>query len=269
MKSSSNRWTLPDLSSAMRWCVMRNRQGIRCIVDVLGEYARKVDQAATSVDAYMTAVRTIEERGLNASVTVKLSALGALFDQQQCRMNVRTIAEETARRNIGFEIDMEVPTLIEYTIDVARACARAGRPVTVALQAYMDRTYDDLVRSHANGVTPRIVKGAYSGTIADFSAIQQRFKTLVDLLCVEKTYFTVGTHDPELLAWIMALMKRQKTIVEFGFLKGLADQTKVAMADEGWRVAEYVPFGEHVAGYETRRQQHLRTLETLHRAPAP
>ncbi|MDD1720889.1 MAG: proline dehydrogenase family protein [Euryarchaeota archaeon] len=269
MASHDTRWTLPDLPSAVHWCATRNEQGIRCIVDVLGEYARKADQATDSVDAYMSAARTIDEHGLNASLTVKLSALGALFDQQQCRANVRAIAEETARRNIGFEIDMEVPNLIEYTIDVTRACARQGRTVTVALQAYMDRTRDDLVRICTEGGTARVVKGAYMGTIRDFGAIQQRFKALIDLLYAEKVFFAVGTHDPELLAWMMTRMEARKDMVEFGFLKGLADQTKTAMVNDGWRVSEYVPFGEHAAGYETRRRQYLRSLEVLHRAPVP
>ncbi len=177
MNSPDTRWTLPDLPSAVRWCAMRNGQGIRCIIDVLGEYARKGDQAATSVDAYMTAARTIDEQALNASLTVKLSALGALFDQHQCCANVRAIAEGAADRNIGFEIDMEVPNLIEYTIGITRACARQGRAVTVALQAYMDRTPNDLLRVCTEGATARIVKGAYagrSGILVLFNSVSRR-----------------------------------------------------------------------------------------------
>ncbi len=269
MDSRETRWTLPDLSSATRWCATRNEQDIRCIIDVLGEYAREADQAASSVDAYMAAARTIDEQELNASLTVKLSALGALFDQRQCNANMCAIAEETKRRHIGFEIDMEVPNLIEYTIDVTCACARQGQTVTVALQAYMDRTPRDLVRVSTEGATARVVKGAYAGTFADFSVIQQRFKTLIDHLCAKSAFFTVGTHDPELLTWIMTRVEERKDMVEFGFLKGLADETKVALAADGWHVAEYVPFGEHTAGYETRRRQYLRTLEALHRSPLP
>ncbi len=269
MESRETRWTLPDLPSATRWCVMRNEQDIRCIIDVLGEYAREVDQAASSVDAYMAAARTIDEQELNASLTVKLSALGALFNQHQCNANVCAIAKETKRRHIGFEIDMEVPTLIEYTIDVTCDCAKRGQTVTVALQAYMDRTPHDLVRVSAEGATARVVKGAYAGTFIDFNTIQQRFKTLIDQLCATRAFFTVGTHDPELLTWILTRVGERKDIVEFGFLKGLADETKVTLAADGWRVAEYVPFGEHTAGYETRRRQYLRALEALHRAPLP
>ncbi|MGZ4902606.1 MAG: proline dehydrogenase family protein [Halobacteriota archaeon] len=269
MDSHEARWTLPDLPSAVQWCATRNQQGIRCIVDVLGEYARKTDQAAAAADAYMNAARAIDEHGLNASLTVKLSALGALFDQRQCSENVQAIAEEAARRNIGFEVDMEVPNLIEYTVDLTRACARHGRAITVALQAYMDRTRADLIRLCSEGVTARIVKGAYRGTVTDFGMIQQHFKELIDVLSAKGIFFTVGTHDPELLAWLMTRMEGRKEMMEFGFLKGLADQTKAEMTHNGWRVSEYVPFGEYAAGYETRRRQYLRALEVLHRAPAP
>ena len=269
MTSHNTRWTLPDLPSAMHWCASRNQQGIRCIVDVLGEYARKDDQAEDAVSAYVNAARAIDEHGVNASLTVKLSALGALFDRQRCSENVQTIVAEAARRNIGFEVDMEVPNLVEYTVDLTRACARRGQAVTVALQAYMDRTYDDLIRLCSEGVTVRIVKGAYRGTITDFGAIQQHFEALVDVLSARGLFFTVGTHDQELLEWLTTRMEGREEIVEFGFLKGLADQTKAEMACNGWRVSEYVPFGEQAAGYETRRRQYLRTLEVLHRAPAP
>lgn len=33
------------------------------------------------------------------------------------------------------------------------------------------------------------------------------------------------------------------SLLEVGFFKGLADETKLKMAGEGWKVAEYVPFG--------------------------
>ena len=45
MDSESDRWTLPDWPRTLEWCQMRNSQGIRCIIDVLGEYATTKDAA--------------------------------------------------------------------------------------------------------------------------------------------------------------------------------------------------------------------------------
>ena len=268
MNERESRWALPDLQSAVDWCSRRNAQNIRCIIDVLGEYAREESQAAGSVEAYMVAAKSIAENGLDASLSIKLSALGTLFDQESCRQNVQTIAREAARRGVGFEIDMEGQALVTYTIDVAATCAEKGR-VSLALQAYLDRSRDDVVRALESGIIARIVKGAYVGSTRDFADIQKRFKQLAKILCTKATFFAVGTHDPDLIEWMTTKMEGKRDLIEFGFLKGLADRTKVAMAQEGWLVSEYVPFGENRTAYEARRRKYLKELESLGRTPAP
>jgi len=268
MNELASRWALPDLGSAVAWCSQRNGQNIRCIIDVLGEYARAESQASDSVEAYIAAAKAISDSGLDASLTVKLSSLGALFDRERCRRNAQTIAGEAARSGVGFEIDMEGQPLVTYTIDVAAACAKKGR-VSVALQAYLDRSRHDVVRVLESAITARIVKGAYVGSTTDFVDIQKRFKQLSKILCAKATFFTVGTHDLELIEWTTTKMEGKRDLIEFGFLKGLADSTKVAMAQEGWLVSEYVPFGENRTAYEARRQKYLKELEALGRAPAP
>ena len=189
MNEFEGRWALPDLQSAIKWCARRNEQNIRCIIDVLGEYAREDRQSADSVDAYLAAAKAIAEYGLDASLTVKLSALGVLFDQTGCRKNVYRIVQEAARLGVGFEIDMEGQGLVTFAIDVAAACAEKGHRVSLALQAYLDRTRDDLERASASGITARIVKGAYVGSTTDFAEIQQRFKELVSVLTRTTDFF--------------------------------------------------------------------------------
>jgi proline dehydrogenase len=269
MKELESRWALPDLQRTINWCARRNAQGIRSIIDILGEYARDELQATNSVETYLAAAKAIYDHGLNASLTVKVSALGALFNREGCRKNVQRIAQEAANLGVGFEIDMEGQGLVTYAIDVAAACVEEEYSVSLALQAYLDRTRDDLKRVSALGITARIVKGAYVGSIKDFAEIQQRFKELVSVLHARPTFFTVGTHDPEVLEWTKAQMGAKRDLIEFGFLKGLADRTKIAMAEDGWRVSEYVPFGEGLAAYEARRKKYLNELQNLGRISVP
>jgi proline dehydrogenase len=221
------------------------------------------------VEAYLSVANAISHYGLDASLTVKLSALGALFDQDGCRHNVNRIAEDAARRKIGFEIDMEGQGLVAFAIDVATECAKKEPHVGLALQAYLDRTRDDLKRVEESRITVRIVKGAYVGSTTDFVEIQERFKELVRALRKYSAFFAVGTHDPELIEWIRAQMEAARDLVEFGFLRGLADRTKVRLAKEGWHVSEYVPFGDNRAAYESRRRKYLNELQKLGRMPAP
>jgi proline dehydrogenase len=269
MNEFESRWALPDLQSAIKWCARRNEQNIRCVIDVLGEYAREDRQSADSVDAYLAAAKAVADYGLDASLTVKLSALGILFDQAGCRKNVHRIVQEAARLGVGFEIDMEGQGLVTFAVDVAAACAEKGHRVSLALQAYLDRTRDDLKRALASSITVRIVKGAYVGSTKDFAEIQQQFRELVKILGTRATFFSVGTHDPDLIEWTKAQMGAKRDLIEFGFLKGLADRTKIAMAEEGWLVSEYVPFGENRAAYEARRQKYMKELQNLGRIPVP
>jgi proline dehydrogenase len=269
MTLSESRWALPDLQSVVNLCALRNSQRIRCSIDILGEYARAEQQAVRSVEAYLAVAEAISDYRLEASLTIKLSALGALSDRDRCRENVKKIAEDVARRKIRFEIDMEGQGLVTFAIDTAIRCARNKQQVSLALQAYLDRTCDDLERVEESGITVRVVKGAYVGSTADFVEIQQRFKYLVKALRARSAFFLVGTHDPELINWIKMQTEASQNLVEFGFLRGLADRTKVALAKEGWRVSEYIPFGENRAAYESRRQKYLNELHELGRKPAP
>ena len=54
---------------------------------------------------------------------------------------------------------------------------------------------------------------------------------------------SAATHDPEIIEWLKDKMRSRKNTIEFGFLKGLADRTKSELSEEGWKVAEYVPYG--------------------------
>ncbi len=264
-----DRWSLPNLQSAVRWCEERNAQDLRCILDVLGEYAKDKKQALRSVEAYLSCVRAIEEHSLDASIALKLTSVGATFDLTLCHKNVNTIANETASRNVGFEIDMEGRGLVSYTLDVALQCAQESVSPTLALQAYLNRTPSDLQKAILHKIKPRIVKGTYIGDISKFEDVQEQFKTLVEISIASGEPFSVGTHDPELITWLKHKIENERYRIEFGFLKGLSDATKLDLAATGWRVAEYVPFGLNKMAYEARRLKYIRKLDDLGRAPLP
>jgi proline dehydrogenase len=81
--------------------------------------------------------------------------------------------------------------------------------------------------------------------------------------------FSIGTHDPGFLNWARTELADDKSSLEFGFLKGMSDETKISLVSDGWAVAEYVPFGRDANGYISRRLRYLRMLERLGRSPAP
>jgi hypothetical protein len=64
-------------------------------------------------------------------------------------------------------------------------------------------------------------------------------------------------------------MQERPEKVEFGSLKGLADQTKLDFIKNKWRASEYVPFGPNRAAYEERRRAYLRSIGRLGRTATP
>jgi proline dehydrogenase len=268
MTGSDDRWALPDLASALRWCWKRNAEGIRCNLDVLGENARDEEQAAKSVEAYTSCARAVEENGLCASISVKLTDLGALFDRKLCQENLRTLARDAASRSVGFEIDMEGRPLVDFTLKAALDCAAEGS-LTLAVAANFDRTPEDLRALLKRGIRPRLVKGAYPGDVDDFQKVQERLKGLVEMALDAGASFCLATHDPEIIDWAVQRVPKEKGVIEFGFLMGLSDVTKAKLAAQGWVVSEYVPFGSRRSAYEARRQKYLTELSALGRAPAP
>lgn len=268
MGEHENRWALPDWHSTLLWCKVRNAQAIRTIIDILGEDVGE-DEAKRAESSYLDVLRSITDERLQAGVSVKVTQLGYPQDKEGCVERVLSIAKDAAARSIAFEIDMEGKGTIDFTLEAVEACASENYPVTVALQAYLDRTEEDLKRVVEHGVTVRVVKGAYSGDVTDFQEIQGRFKSLVERLLETGSEFCLGTHDPDIIVWATEAAPSTNDIVEFSLLKGLSEQTKLELVKHGWKVSEYVPFGKDKAAYEDRRRTYLRHLEKIGRQPAP
>lgn len=269
MKTDDSRWSLPDITAAIAWCSERNKEGIRCVLHVLGEHAAEAGQTSRAVEDCLDCIRMIDQHSLSASLSLKLSDLGATFDPDLCRRNAAFLIAEGAARGVPIEIDMEGRPLVERTVEVAVASAKRGTPPTLTLQAYLERTPHDLMTALDHAIPVRFVKGAYLGDITDFYEIQDRYKVLLRMIGERGVRCHVGTHDPDIVGWIMDRVRSEPERVEFGFLMGIADRTKTALARSGWKVSEYVPFGAHRRAYVMRRTRYLETLVRLGRTPLP
>lgn len=269
MSRTARRWTEPNLPSALDRCRVRLGQGIHCTIAFLGGSAQTDEQASQAVKFFLDSIKMLNEENLDASITVKPTTLGVLLDKARCTEHILAIFREALAHNVGFEMATEGKDLVQYTVETAVRCAKERHNVTLALQAYLDRTVEDLKIALNNGIRPRLVKGAYLGDTGDYVEIQGRFKTLAEIVLENKHPLLVGTHDPDLIRWAIQRVDSNRQLIEFGFLKGLADNTKVNLARRGWSVSEYIPFGENVEAYESRRWRYLRELERFGRAPVP
>ncbi|HTY52238.1 MAG TPA: proline dehydrogenase family protein [Methanomicrobiales archaeon] len=263
------RWTLPDLESALGWARERKGQGIRCTLATLGEYARSPAEARAETEENIACLRGIVSLSTDASLSVKLSGIGGLFDGDAARANLVQLAREARTGNVPIELDMEGKGMVDLTLRAASECRKEIPHITVALQSYLNRTGDDIRRMVSEGVNVRLVKGAYVGDTSDASEIRRMTEADARLLKSLRVPFSLGTHDPGLIAWAEGEFGGARDSLEFGFLRGLSEETKVRLAHEGWKVSEYVPFGPGGDAYVMRRERYLRELAGSGRAPAP
>jgi proline dehydrogenase len=264
-----DRWSLPDLEEAVQWCRKRNGQDIRTILAVMAEYSLSHDESEQALTTQIAGLRTMGKSSCGASFSVKPSSIGILFDYSEYTRNLSLIAHEAWALGVSLEIDMEGRPHVEDTVRSALSLAAGGTTVTLALQVYLDRTPRDLDSCRNSGISIRLVKGAYLGDTDDFLTIQERFRKNAGTLISADIPFSAATHDPELITWLREEIPDRRELIEFAFLKGIADRTKNEMAADGWKVAEYVPYGPGGQGYRQRRERYIQTLERLGRAPVP
>jgi proline dehydrogenase len=182
MEDEKNRWTLSDWDSEVNWCKERNIQGIRCTIDILGENKKIEEDAKQYQEEYIKCINEIKKENLKASLTLKLSTLGANVNHALCERYLHEILTMAQENQVMVEIDIEGTPLVDFTIDTSINLAKNGFPIILALQAYLDRTQEDLKKVLSHGITVRLVKGAYKGDTEDFFLIQKKFRELFEQL---------------------------------------------------------------------------------------
>ncbi|MEW6710011.1 MAG: proline dehydrogenase family protein [Candidatus Riflebacteria bacterium] len=267
MNSDMDRWALQNIDEALKWLEFRRQQGIAVALDALGEYAQSPAQAKESLDSYKNCLLSLPGDCKNVAVAIKLSAIGLNFNLKLAQENLRQLIDLARKTKNLIEIDIEGTPTVEATIAMACKFAEKGDGLVLALQAYLDRTQADIQRAVKAGLKVRLVKGAYRGDSEDFKDIQNRFLQCFKSLLETGRPFDVDTHDPVLLEKMKAEIKNKGQVC-FGFLKGLADQTKLDLVKSGYAVSEYVPYGANRKAYEMRRQLYLKNLEKTGLSPA-
>ncbi|PKL50465.1 MAG: hypothetical protein CVV42_02925 [Candidatus Riflebacteria bacterium HGW-Riflebacteria-2] len=265
---NDDRWALPGIAEALQWLDYRNQQGISIALDALGEYAKDTEQAAENLAGYRNCLLALPPASHKVAVAIKLSALGLNFDAALAETNLQNLLELARNSDNLVEIDIEGTPTVEATVAMACKFATMGLNLVLALQAYLDRTDSDIRRALEAGLKIRLVKGAYRGDTDDFTEIQSRFFSHFKTLLATGRPFDVGTHDPLLIEQMKTAITERSQVC-FGFLKGLADQTKLNLAQSGFGASEYVPYGTNRKAYVARRQLYLKNLEKTGLTPAP
>jgi proline dehydrogenase len=251
--------TLDDALAAVR---ALNARGISASLDELGESVTNEKEARATRDSYLRMMDRIAEQRLDANVSVKLTALGLDIAEDLCVMLMQDLLERARTHNTFIRIDMESSAYTERTLRIfEERFYPSFRPqVGIVLQSYLYRTWSDVERALEIQCRVRICKGAYkepaSVAFPDKKDVDANYVKCMQALMERGNYPGLATHDPAIIAEAKRFAKEKALApdrYEFQMLYGVRRDMQDALAQDGYRMRVYVPFGTQWYPYLMRR----------------
>ena len=246
-----------DLHSAIEDAKNANSRGIGAILNFHGEDIKDRETADAQAAEYLRVQQSLSEGGIDGFASVKLTQLGLGADDEGMRDRLERIASNADSCRQLLWIDMEGSAFTEATvrtyIDLHERHPTAG----VALQAYTRRSASDLKSILDAGGKVRLVKGAYKES-RDFvfptrDEVRANFTNLMGTLFERGDGFAIGTHDSVLIERAKKLAESKHAGFRFELLKGIRDELKADLVESGYKVSEYLPYGDSWYAYSRRR----------------
>ena len=258
------------IQEAIRAVRRLNSFGILTTLDVLGENVSDRRAAEVAVAAYLETLDWIQRESLNSNVSLKLTQMGLDIDRDYCLDNVARICERAAAGNNFVRLDMEGSAYTERTLNLFYELFQKHRNVGIVIQAYLHRSEQDIRNLIELGARVRLCKGAYMEpprlAVQTMAAVRQNFMSLASLLLKQGTHPAIATHDDVLLSWTrnyIAQHELPKDGFEFQMLYGVRSHTQRQLAEQGYPMRVYVPFGTHWLPYFYRRMRERKENVTF------
>ncbi len=218
-------------------------------------------------------------------VSIKLTALYSQFDpldekgsQEKVSDRARTLLRHAKELGAAVHFDMEQYQYKSSTLATLKQLLlepefRDRADIGITLQAYLRDSLGDLkdliewAKERGTPVTVRLVKGAYwdqetikavqkdwtQPVFNDKESTDANFEAMTRLLLEnhEHLYAAIGSHNVRSQAHAIAIAETLQIPprrFEFQMLYGMADKLAKAIADKGYRVRVYCPYGELIPG---------------------
>jgi proline dehydrogenase len=237
-----------------------NGEGIRATVDNLGENVKDASEARESVNEYLSLLDEIDRSKADSTISLKLTHLGLDVSEELAEKNAGTIIERARTLKNFVRFDMEGSAYTQKTIDMAVKLHRLYPNVGVAVQSYLKRSASDIDLLIKEGVSVRLVKGAYKEpreiAFENKSDVDRNYEALMKKLLLNGVRPAVATHDEKLINGAIKFAEDNnisKERFEFQMLLGIKRTLQKKLAKEGYTVRVYVPYGKNWLPYTLRR----------------
>jgi len=250
------------LEDALATARRLQEKGIGTALDLLGENVATGQEAGEATEAYIRALDAVAKAGLpRPYISIKLTALGLDLSDALAAQNLfRLLTAARAHPDAFVRVDMEGSAYTQRTLDIVRSAHREFGGVGTVLQSSLRRTDGDLATLISEGISVRLVKGAY----AEPPAIAFPDKADVDAAYVRQMHEllrhgnrpAIATHDEAILHDAKRFVRENgvdNDRYEFQMLLGIRRDLQEALAQEGYHARAYVPFGASWYPYFMRR----------------
>jgi len=241
------------------------------IINLLGEEIRVREETNAATTEYLEILKAIDARKLRSCISIKPTQLGLSIDKKLFEDNMNSIL--SAAKSLGNFVwmDIEGSPYTADTIDSYLEFRKRFDNVGVAVQAYLKRSEEDVNRIlDAKGMI-RLVKGAYNESpkiaFKRKNQINENFSKLMRLMFERGQGFAIATHHEKLIEEAAELSKSRQVDFEFEMLIGIRDKKKIDLAERGYRMSEYIPYGKGWWAYSVRRiREHKSNILLLARS---
>jgi proline dehydrogenase len=248
------------LDEAVQATRVLNQRGMHVSLDHLGENVSDAQEAVSSTQDFITALDSIKQTGIDANISIKLTALGLDSSQQLCEENVCRLLEHAQKYSIFVRIDMEGSAYTEQTVDIVLRMHQQFEHVGTVIQSCLYRSKKDVEQLIAQGVRVRLVKGAYKEpkTIAmqEKSEVDHNYVQLMMMLLARGNYPAIATHDEAIINATCKYARDHgisKEAFEFQMLYGIRRDLQEKLVGQGYNMRIYVPYGSQWYPYLMRR----------------
>ena len=262
-KSFASRFVAGErIEDALDAVAALNAKGITASLDLLGESVTDEAEARDAGRQYITMLDRIAERGLDANVSVKLTAMGQDISEDLCVSIMQDILAKAAHHGSFVRLDMESSAYTEKTLKLFedRLYPSYQANVGIVLQSMLRRTLADVERANRLKCRVRICKGAYqepaSVAYPDKADVDANYIKCMKLLMSEGNYPGLATHDEKIIDAAVQYAREANISpdrFEFQMLYGVRRDLQEKLVKDGWRMRVYVPFGTQWYPYLMRR----------------
>ena len=237
-----------------------NRKGLLATIDILGENVQDKEEADANTNEYLSLLEDIKKEGVLSTISFKLTHIGLDISDELVRKNAEKIIKRTEELRNFARFDMERSGYTQKTLDIFLEVAKKHQNAGIAIQSSLKRSADDIKLLIGKKASVRLVKGAYKEppdiAFESKKGVDSNFSALMKELLSKGVYPAIATHDVRLIDEAKRFAvenKITKDRFEFQMLLGIKRTLQKKLADDGYRVRVYVPYGKNWLPYVLRR----------------